>query len=95
MSPRPIPQTGEEWMREVERQRQQPRPFRAPVGTYILGAWNEAPTGYLMADGSAVDRTVYSALFATIGTTYGAGNGTTTFNLPNVSATGVKYAIRV
>ncbi len=54
-----------------------------PVGTYIEGAWTSAPNGYLLADGSAVSRTTYSALFAVIGTTYGAGNGSTTFNLPD------------
>jgi microcystin-dependent protein len=40
------------------------------------------PAGYLLADGSAVSRTTYSALFTAIGTTYGVGNGSTTFNLP-------------
>jgi microcystin-dependent protein len=43
-----------------------------------------APPGYLLCDGTAVSRTTYSSLFGTIGTTYGAGNGTTTFNLPNL-----------
>lgn len=41
------------------------------------------PTGWLLCDGSAVSRTTYAALFAIIGTTYGAGNGTTTFNVPD------------
>jgi microcystin-dependent protein len=41
------------------------------------------PEGWLVADGSEVSRTTYAALFATIGTTYGEGNGTTTFNLPD------------
>jgi microcystin-dependent protein len=41
------------------------------------------PTGYLLADGAAVSRTTYSALFTAIGTTWGAGNGSTTFNLPD------------
>lgn len=43
-----------------------------------------APTGWLLCDGSAVSRTTYADLFAVIGTTYGAGDGTT-FNLPNFS----------
>ncbi len=43
-----------------------------------------APTGFFMADGSAVSRTVYSKTFAICGTTFGAGNGVSTFNLPNV-----------
>jgi len=54
-----------------------------PVGTYIDGAWTTAPTGYLLTDGSAVSRATYANLFAVIGTTYGAGNGSTTFNLPD------------
>lgn len=54
-----------------------------PVGTFIEGAWTNAPAGYLLADGSAVSRTTYAKLFAVIGTTYGAGNGSTTFNLPD------------
>ena len=40
-------------------------------------------TGFLYCDGSAVSRSTYSALFAKIGTTYGAGDGSTTFNLPD------------
>jgi microcystin-dependent protein len=43
-----------------------------------------APPGYLLCDGTAVSRTTYSSLFTTIGIAYGAGNGTTTFNLPNL-----------
>ena len=43
------------------------------------------PTGFLPCDGSAVSRTTYAKLFAVIGTTYGAGNGSTTFNLPNLT----------
>lgn len=54
-----------------------------PVGTYIESACPTAPEGYLLADGSAMSRTVYADLFAAIGTTYGAGDGSTTFNLPN------------
>lgn len=44
-----------------------------------------APTGYLNCDGSAVSRTTYAALFAIIGTTYGVGDGSSTFNLPNLT----------
>jgi microcystin-dependent protein len=43
-----------------------------------------APTGWLICNGAAVSRTTYAALFAEIGTTHGAGNGTTTFNLPDL-----------
>jgi len=52
-------------------------------GTTLQGYWTAAPTGYLVEDGSAVSRTTYASLFAAIGTTYGAGNGSTTFNLPD------------
>ena len=47
-------------------------------------AGSTAPDGYLMCDGQAVSRTTYAALFAAIGTTYGAGDGSTTFNLPDL-----------
>ena len=43
-----------------------------------------APSGYLECSGAAVSRSTYSALFAAIGTTYGAGDGSSTFNLPNL-----------
>lgn len=53
------------------------------VGMVAAFASNSAPTGWLAADGSAVSRTTYARLFSRIGTIYGAGNGTTTFNLPD------------
>ena len=43
-----------------------------------------APTGYLLCDGTAVDRTTYAAMFAVISTAFGAGDGSMTFNLPNL-----------
>lgn len=54
-----------------------------PVGTTILFPGTSAPTGFLKENGAAISRTTYAALFAVIGTTYGAGNGSTTFNLPD------------
>lgn len=54
-----------------------------PVGTIIDFAGSSAPSGYLMCDGAAVSRTTYADLFAIIGTTYGVGNGSTTFNVPD------------
>src|SRR5215467_6824657 len=42
-----------------------------------------APLGWILCDGAAISRTTYAALFAVIGTTYGVGDGSTTFNLPN------------
>lgn len=55
----------------------------APTGSVTDFAGSSAPTGWLICDGSAVSRTTYSDLFAVIGTTYGAGDGSTTFNLPD------------
>jgi len=48
------------------------------------GAASNIPVGYLLCDGSAISRTTYSGLFAAIGTTNGAGNGSSTFNLPDL-----------
>jgi len=55
-----------------------------PAGVIEMFGGSSAPTGYLLCDGSAVSRTTYSALFTAIGTTYGSGDGSTTFNLPNL-----------
>jgi microcystin-dependent protein len=55
-----------------------------PVGEIALWATSTAPTGWLIADGATVSRSTYSALFAVLGTTYGAGDGSTTFVLPNL-----------
>lgn len=54
-------------------------------GTIEVYSKNTAPSGYLLCNGQAVSRTTYANLFAVIGTTYGAGNGSTTFNVPNLS----------
>ena len=55
-----------------------------PVGAVILWvAGGTPPAGWLEADGSAISRTTYAELFALIGTTYGTGDGSTTFNLPD------------
>ena len=55
-----------------------------PAGSIV--AWGKAivPTNWLLCDGSIVSRTTYASLFAAIGTTYGAGDGTTTFQLPDL-----------
>jgi hypothetical protein len=55
-----------------------------PAGTIIYHAANTAPTGFIKANGAAVSRTTYSALFSAIGTTFGAGDGSTTFNVPDL-----------
>lgn len=54
-----------------------------PIGTIIMHGGSSAPDNYLLCDGSAISRSTYSGLFGIIGTTYGAGDTTTTFNLPN------------
>lgn len=55
-----------------------------PAGAVAHFARSTVPTGWLEANGAAVSRTTYAALFAAIGTTFGGGNGTTTFNLPDL-----------
>jgi microcystin-dependent protein len=56
----------------------------SPPGQIIYMAASTPPTGFLVANGSAVSRTAYANLFATIGTYYGTGDGATTFNLPDL-----------
>ena len=55
----------------------------AQPGDYKMIAGATIPDGWLLCNGAAVSRTTYSKLFAAIGTKYGSGNGSTTFNLPN------------
>ena len=55
-----------------------------PSGAVMYFAGRTAPAGWLKANGAAVSRTTYAALFAAIGTTYGAGDGRSTFNLPDL-----------
>lgn len=55
-----------------------------PVGTIIDYGSTTPPTGFLECDGSAVSRTTYAGLFAVIGTTFGTGDGSTTFDLPDL-----------
>lgn len=57
------------------------------IFTGLIMAWPVAtpPSGWILCDGSAVSRAGFSALFALIGTTYGIGDGSTTFNLPNLA----------
>jgi microcystin-dependent protein len=54
-----------------------------PTGVLTMWSTGTAPTGWLLCNGAAVSRTTYAALFAVIGTTFGAGDTTTTFNLPD------------
>jgi len=54
-----------------------------PAGVMVPFAGAAAPSGWLLCDGAAVSRADYAALFDAIGTTFGAGDGATTFNLPD------------
>ena len=54
-----------------------------PAGIIWEYGGSSAPTGWLLCDGSAVSRTTYAALFAVLGTAYGSGDGSTTFNVPD------------
>jgi microcystin-dependent protein len=65
---------------------------RTPVGVISAFGGTVAPDGWLICDGSPLSRTTYADLYAVIGTNFGAGDGSTTFNLPNlegISLTGV------
>lgn len=53
------------------------------VGSVLAFAGSSAPEGFLLCDGSAVSRTTYASLFAVVGSTWGSGDGTTTFNVPD------------
>ena len=55
-----------------------------PTGCVQMHAGSSAPTGWLLCDGSAVSRTTYAGLFAILSTTYGAGDASTTFNVPDM-----------
>jgi len=54
-----------------------------PTGGLVMWPTGSAPSGFLLCTGTAVSRTTYAALFAIVGTTFGVGDGSTTFNLPN------------
>lgn len=69
-----------------------------PTGAVISFAGTTAPNGWLLCDGAEVSRTSYAALFAILGTTFGVGNGSSTFNLPDMrermvvgSSTGIAF----
>jgi len=56
-----------------------------PIGSILMYGSASAPANFLDCDGAEISRTTYSKLFAVIGTTFGVGNGTTTFNIPNMN----------
>jgi microcystin-dependent protein len=55
-----------------------------PSGAITAYGAGSAPSGWLLCDGTAINRTTYATLFGIIGTTYGVGDGSTTFNIPNL-----------
>jgi len=55
-----------------------------PTGVLYPYAGSSAPSGYVLCDGSAISRTTYAELFAVLGTAYGSGDGSTTFNVPDL-----------
>jgi hypothetical protein len=58
--------------------------YELPVGGIVLYSASTPPEGFLLCDGAPVERTSYPDLFDIVQTTWGAGNGTTTFNVPNL-----------
>jgi microcystin-dependent protein len=67
--------------------------FIMPVGSVITYGGSTAPTGWLLCNGAAVSRTItYADLFAVIGTTFGEGDGSTTFNVPDLGGIFVRGA---
>ena len=58
-------------------------PISPPIGSITAYTASTSPLGWLLCNGAAVSRVTYASLFSIIGTTFGAGNNTTTFNLPN------------
>ena len=57
---------------------------RVPAGAMFIWLTNTAPNGWLLCYGQAISRTTYAKLFSLIGTTFGIGDGSTTFNLPDL-----------
>lgn len=58
--------------------------YAVPTGTIIMYPSATPPSGWLICNGQAVSRSTYALLYSYIGTTYGSGNGSTTFNLPDI-----------
>lgn len=75
-----IPKINADNLNKIENELQR----QSKAGFIKIYAGSTAPEGYLLCDGSAVSRETYSDLFDVIGTTYGSGDGSTTFNVPNL-----------
>ena len=65
-----------------------------PIGTIVSTGGATAPTNWLLCDGAAVSRTTYIDLFTVLGTAYGVGDGSTTFNVPDSTGT-IIYALKL
>jgi len=61
-----------------------PEPCRVPVGAMFIWLTDTAPAGWLLCYGQAISRAIYAKLFGIIGITFGIGDGSTTFNLPDM-----------
>lgn len=64
-----------------------------PVGAITLWPRDSIPANWLRCNGATINRSVYAALFRVLGTTFGAGNGTTTFTLPTIADLGTAHYI--
>jgi hypothetical protein len=60
--------------------------YALPIGAILPYTGTTLPVGFLTCNGAAISRTAYDKLFGIVGTRYGSGNGTTTFNLPDITA---------
>jgi len=78
-------QMADEWL-EIFLEFEEQEKLMIPTGLISPFGGATAPAGWLLCDGAAVSRTTYASLFAVIGIQFGAGNGTTTFNLPDVES---------
>lgn len=58
--------------------------YLVPTGSVVPYGGDSAPSGFLLCDGTAVNRTTYATLFALVGVRFGSGDGTTTFNVPDL-----------
>lgn len=83
--PHPVADHGvQRDLRELSRKTEAAGAAPVPVGAIFATGASSAPDGYVLCDGSAISRTTYADLFAAYGTTYGSGDGSTTFNVPNL-----------
>lgn len=72
------------WDADLDALAATPTNYLQPPGAIVMYGGASAPTGWLLCNGAAVSRATYAALFAILGTAYGVGDGSTTFNLPDL-----------